>query len=354
MSTQAKKVVVGMSGGVDSAVAAWLLRREGCEVVGVTLRTWSGEETSRCCEIDAAAETAQALGIEFRSWNVVDDFNRKVIEPFVKDYRSGLTPNPCVECNRRVKWEWLVYIAGVLGADRVATGHYARLVRTSGGRFAVKRAADNGKDQSYMLYQLTQEQLAKTVFPLGEYSKAEVRRMAGEIGLEVAAKKDSQEICFAPSGDYAAYIEERTRSIAPPGNFVDENGNVLGRHRGIIRYTVGQRRGLDLALGYPVYVKRIDAAKNEVVIGAAESLYAREIFCRDLNFMSREEPLPGEEISATVKIRYQHVGSAATLVKTDDGLVKVVFPEAVRASAPGQSAVFYDETGLVIGGGKII
>ncbi len=351
------KVVVGMSGGVDSAVAAYILKQEGYEVVGVTLRTWeSGDGSdSRCCDIDDARETARKIGIEFYPVNCAPDFQRYVVEPFGEAYLRGKTPNPCIECNRRVKWDKLLYYARIAGADKIATGHYASVEKLANGRYTVRQAAHAEKDQTYMLYRLSQDQLAATLMPLAGLSKSEVRRIAEEAGLPVASKPDSQEVCFVTDGSYADYIEKTAGpGAAPEGDFVDTEGNVLGRHRGVIRYTVGQRKGLGIALGHPVFVKEIRTETNEVVLGSEESLYSREVLCKDLNFLSIPELKEGERMRCRAKVRYSHSMQPAVIETCGDGVVKIVFDEAVRAAAPGQSAVFYDEEDRVIGGGIII
>ena len=237
------RVIVGISGGVDSAVAAYLLKQEGHDVIGMTLRTWEAPDgrDGRCCEIDDARSIAAKLGIKFYPINCISEFSDHVIVPFVSDYIKGLTPNPCIECNRYVKWEKMLYYAKVMQADHIATGHYASVVKTDGGRYTVKKAAHLIKDQTYMLYKLTQEQLASTLMPLGSLSKEEVRSIAKEAGIPVADKPDSQEICFVTDGSYAEYIRENAREPIPgEGPFVDEDGKVLGTHKGIIHYTVGQ------------------------------------------------------------------------------------------------------------------
>ncbi len=344
---------MGLSGGVDSAVTAYLLKAAGHEVIGVTMKTWSAGD-SRCCELEDARGMAERMGIPHYVHAAASEFQRLVVAPFIDDYLHGRTPNPCVECNRHVKWAQLLEAAASLGADYVATGHYASVVRLENGRFAVRRGASPGKDQSYVLYKLTQEQLARTLLPLGGYDKDEVRAIAARAGLSAAQKPDSQEICFVTEGSYADYIERETETeMPPPGDFVDEDGNVLGTHRGIAHYTVGQRKGLGLALGYPAYVKEIDARENRVVIGGEASLYRRRILCDDLHFMSVADIAPGETVRAFVKIRYNHRGGAATLTRSEDGLLSAEFEAPVRAATPGQSAVFYDEGGCVIGGGKI-
>ncbi len=351
-----KRVIVGMSGGVDSAVAAYLLKKQGYEVVGVTLRSWvsSDGEDSRCCEIDDARATAQAIGIEYHVFNCVSAFNDKIIRAFIDDYLHGLTPNPCVICNREIKWERMLYYANVLQADYVATGHYASIVELENGRYTVRKALHSEKDQAYMLYRLTQEQLARTLMPLGTYSKEEVRKIAEEAGIKVASKPDSQEICFVTDGNYADFIKEHADAEVPAeGNFVDGTGKVLGTHKGIIHYTVGQRKGLGIAFGHPVYVKKLLADRNEVVLGTLEEIRCKAIICRDLNFMSIPEPSYGQKIPCQVKVRYRHAGQPALLEKIGEDRVRITFEEPVRSAAPGQSAVFYDENDCVIGGGII-
>ena len=351
------KIIVGMSGGVDSAVAAVLLKKAGYEVIGLTLRTWTGDDgtESRCCEIDDARNVARKLGIPYYTLNCLSDFQRHVIDPFVQSYVQGETPNPCVVCNRLVKWERMLYFAKVMQADYVATGHYASVVQLPNGRYTVQKAAHAEKDQTYMLYRLSQEQLAVTRMPLGGLSKEEVRRIAEQEGLPVAQKPDSQEICFVTDGNYADFIENNTSAVLQgEGCFTDEEGNILGKHKGIIHYTPGQRKGLGLALGYPAYVKRIDTEKNEVIIGKEESLYSTELRCCDVNYMSIPEPAAGSSLSCAVKIRYHHPAQQAVLVQQDNGIVQIRFDKPVRAAAPGQSAVFYDAEEHVIGGGVIM
>ena len=351
-----KKVIVGMSGGVDSAVAALLLKQAGYDVVGVTLRTWAGTEgqESRCCEIDDARQTARTIGIPYHAFNCLSEFETKVVTPFVQDYLHGMTPNPCVICNREIKWERLLYHADVLQADYVATGHYASIVKLENGRYTVRKASHAGKDQTYMLYRLTQEQLSRTLMPLGDYSKSEVRKIAEEAGIRVASKPDSQEICFVSDENYADFIREHEDGAVPgEGNYVDESGNILGRHKGIIHYTVGQRKGLGVAFGHPVYIKEIRADRNEIVLGGYEQTWCRGIVCRDLNYMGIPEPEAGGSFRCQVKVRYRHSGQYALLEKLDNEQVRVSFDEPVRFAAPGQSAVFYDENDCLLGGGII-
>ena len=354
------KVIVGMSGGVDSAATAYLLKQAGYETVGVTLRTWeSGDGTeSRCCEIEEARRIADVIGIEYHTLNCVSAFEKQVIRPFVQEYLAGRTPNPCIGCNPGIKWEWMEYMAGVLQADYVATGHYAAVVQLSSGRYTVRKGAHAEKDQTYMLYRLSQEQLKNTLMPLGGYAKEEVREIARKAGIPVASKPDSQEICFVPDDDYAGYIERYMKTafcgtVPGEGAFVDEQGNRLGTHRGIIHYTIGQRRGLNLPMGSRAYVKEIRPETNEVVIGDNASLFRADVYCRDICFMGIPDLQPGEEIRAMAKIRYHHKEQPAVVTRTAEDEICIRFDEPVRAAAPGQSAVFYDADSCVLGGGII-
>ncbi len=348
------RVIVGLSGGVDSAVAAFLLKAAGHEVIGLTLKNWESRtgEPGRCCEITEAQRIASALDISYFVKNAFEPFKKYVTEPFVREYAAGRTPNPCVECNRYVKWDEMLKAAAHLGADYIATGHYATVTRLENGRFTVKQAVHAEKDQTYMLYRLSQEQLAHTLMPLGGLSKPEVRKIAGEVGIPVADKPDSQEICFVPDGDYAGYVEEEAGAF-PEGNFVDEEGNILGRHKGVIRYTVGQRKGLGIAMGHPVFVKEIDPVKNEVVLSEEEAVFCDKIVAGRLNFLGIEDIGEGEEIRAKVRIRYHHAGEWATITRKDAKSVLIVFDKPVRAASPGQSAVFYDADNCLVGGGII-
>ena len=277
-----KKVVVGMSGGVDSAVCAYLLKKEGYDVIGVTLRTWESTDgnESRCCEINDARDISDKIGIPFHTYNCIKEFENVVAKPFVEDYINGRTPNPCIECNKCVKWDRMLHMADVLEADFVATGHYANIVKLDNGRYTVKKALHAGKDQTYMLYRLTQEQLQRTIMPLGNLSKEEVRNIAKEAGIHVANKPDSQEICFITEGTYVDYIEKNyDGTLKGEGNFVDLSGNVLGRHKGIIHYTIGQRKGLGIAFGKPMFVKEIRPESNEVVLCEDVDLYTDKVYC---------------------------------------------------------------------------
>lgn len=351
-----QRVIVGMSGGVDSAATAYLLKLAGYDVIGVTLRTWQSADgtDSRCCEIDDAQRIADQIGIPYYVISCLTEFRERVTEPFAEAYLRGQTPNPCVICNRAVKWQKLLEAADTMQADFVATGHYALIHRLANGRLTVQQALYGAKDQTYMLYRLTQEQLARTMMPLGRLTKPEVRRLAEEAGLAVAQKPDSQEICFIPDGKYSDYLEQYTdREIPPEGLFVDADGNPLGTHRGIHCYTVGQRKGLGLALGYPAFVQRIDPQTNQIVIGREASLYSREIVCDNLNFMGIPQPAAGETLTAAVKIRYHHPAQDAVIHMESEDRVRIVFEKPVRAAAPGQSAVFYDAERCVLGGGLI-
>lgn len=356
-----KKVVVGMSGGVDSSVAAYLLKEQGYEVVGVTMRLWQEdskrEETGReCCSLSAAEDARRVcdkLEIPFYVMNFGEDFKRDVVDYFVEEYIRGRTPNPCIACNRYVKWESLLRRSMEIGADYIATGHYARVLTRENGRYAVASSKTAKKDQTYALYNLTQEQLARTLMPVGEYTKDEIRKLAEKIGLEVADKPDSQEICFIPDHDHAAFIERMAEGRAPRGgNFVTADGTVLGRHEGITHYTIGQRKGLNLAMGHPVFVTQIRPETNEVVIGEAEDVFAKEFTVGTVNYMGVAQIEPGGRF--LTKIRYAHRGATASLYPEGEGRIRVVFDEPQRAVTPGQAAVFYEEDGCVAGGGVIL
>lgn len=350
-----KKIVIGMSGGVDSSVAAYLLKQAGHEVVGVTMQTWPGDKKEMVADHDSgmledAGRVASALGISHSVVDFHQVFDACVKDYFVQEYVKGRTPNPCVVCNRHVKWEALLSYAREIGADGIATGHYARIVKLENGRYTLKRAVGDAKDQTYALYRLSQEQLAHTWMPVGEYTKDEIRAMARKIGLDVADKPDSQEICFIPDHDYAGFIERRLGRAIPEGNYVDRQGNVLGIHKGIIHYTVGQRKGLGIALGHPAFVTEIRPETNEVVLGENTDLFSDELLCDELHFMGMKDLTEGMEITA--KIRYNHSGAAARLYSAGSGRIRCVFETPQRAATPGQAVVFYRD-GCVMGGGTI-
>ncbi|MBC8536592.1 tRNA 2-thiouridine(34) synthase MnmA [Feifania hominis] len=339
-------VVLGLSGGVDSSVAAGLLQQAGFDVVGVMLQI-----PHAASPVDDARRVAAALDIPLITADVAERFEKYVIAPFAAEYRAGRTPNPCVVCNPSVKFHTLLSIADDLGAEYVATGHYARVARAqTGGRHLLLRAANRQKDQSYMLYRLGQDVLARLLLPLAELDKQAVRALAGEQGLVTADKPDSQEICFVPDGDHAAFLERHT-GASPAGDFVDGQGCVLGRHRGVIRYTVGQRKGLGVSLGYQAFVSAIDAGANTVTLTADErELFHGGVTLTDCVFH------PFERLDApmrvTAKIRFAAREAAALATPLGGGAVRVDFDEPQRAPAPGQSCVLYDGD-TVVGGGFI-
>ena len=354
------KVVVGMSGGVDSSVAAWLLKKQGYDVIGVTMQIWQDEENivqeenGGCCglsAVDDARRVAAAIGIPYYVMNFKDEFQKSVIEYFTKEYLAGRAPTPCIACNRYVKWEALLQRSLSIGADYIATGHYARIEHLPNGRYAIRRSATMEKDQTYALYNLTQEQLARTLMPVGEYSKDRIREMADEIGLLVAHKPDSQDICFVPDGDYASFIENTTDQVLQTGDFVTPEGKILGKHKGIIHYTVGQRKGLGLALGYPAFVLEIRPETNEVVIGTYEESLTYTVRANELNFMSVEQIT--EPVRVFAKIRYNHKGAWCTVERTGEDEIVCTFDEPIRAATPGQAVVLYDGE-YVLGGGTIL
>ena len=354
-----KKVVVGMSGGVDSSVAAYLLKEQGYDVIGVTMQIWQDEdnaaqeENGGCCglsAVDDARRVANMLEIPYYVMNFKHEFRENVIDYFIQEYLKGRTPNPCIACNRYVKWESLLKRSMEIGADYIATGHYAKIVQTDSGRYSLKMSDATGKDQTYALYNLTQFQLSHTLMPVGFYEKDEIRKIAEQIGLPVAKKKDSQEICFVPDKDYAGFSEENTEHKIEEGSSVLADGTVIGRHNGISHYTIGQRKGLGLAMGHPVFVTEIRPESNEVVIGENEDLFQRELICNRINFMSI--PDLKEDMHVMAKIRYNHRGASAVIHREEEDKIRVIFDEPQRAITPGQAVVFYD--GEYVAGGGII
>lgn len=356
-----EKVVVGMSGGVDSSVAAYLLKEQGYDVIGVTMQIWQDEteeekeENGGCCglsAVDDARRVAGFLGIPYYVMNFKREFKEKVMDYFVEEYLQGRTPNPCIACNRYVKWESLLKRSLQIGADYIATGHYAKVERLANGRYAVCNSVTAAKDQTYALYNLTQYQLAHTLMPIGAYEKSEIRQIAEKAGLPVANKPDSQEICFIPDNDYAGFIDkEAGKRVPKPGNFVTESGEVLGIHKGITHYTVGQRKGLNLAMGHPVFVTAIRPETNEVVIGENEEVFSTQLYCDRINYMGMEGL--EQPRKALAKIRYAHKGETCLLEKAGEDKIKCTFDKPVRAVTPGQAVVFY-ENDYVLGGGTIL
>jgi tRNA-specific 2-thiouridylase len=354
-----KKAIIAMSGGVDSSVAALLTRQAGDECIGVTMQLYHNEDVGigrqkTCCSLDDvedARAVCRRLGMRFYVFNFTDCFKEAVIGRFVDAYRRGHTPNPCIDCNCYLKFGKLLQRMRELQMDYVATGHYARVAYDEGaGRYLLKKGLDETKDQSYVLYMLTQEQLAHIRFPLGELTKEEVRRIARENGFINAGKRDSQDICFVPDGDYAKVIEAVTGEVSRPGEFVDRTGKVLGRHEGIIHYTIGQRRGLRLAAGERVYVTDISPEDNRVVLGRNEDLFHSELTADQVNLISCDRL--EETVRVTAKIRYRHREQPATAWQTAEGRLHIRFDEPQRAVTKGQAVVLYDGDN-VVGGGVI-
>ena len=357
----AKSVLIGMSGGVDSSVAAYLLKQQGYNVTGITMRLCEEYTDNYDAEnVRMAKAVAEKLDIEFIATEYIDDFTAMVVRPFVESYELGMTPNPCIECNRCIKFDLLMndsdegYANDMDNAPLVATGHYAA-VEEADGRWKLRKAANLQKDQSYFLYTLTQDTLSRVIFPLGMMDKDEVRRIAEEQGLVTAHRKDSQDICFVPDGNYAEFIKGLTDKEYPEGDFVDLEGNVLGRHKGIIYYTVGQRKGLGLSLKKPMYVVRLDVEKNEVILGDDKDLFTCEAQADTVNWVSMAPPEVGVPFRVLGRIRYRHEEQPCTVTLKEDGTISVVFDEPQRAITAGQSLVLYDiETDTYVLGGGII
>lgn len=352
------KALIAMSGGVDSSVAACMMVEKGYECIGCTMKLYTNDDAGiskehTCCSLDDvedARSVASNLGMPYYVMNFSELFKERVIDNFIDCYENGKTPNPCVECNRYLKFEKLYDRARELGCDKVVTGHYARIEETEHG-FVLKKALDPSKDQSYVLYKLTQDMLAHTAFPLGEFCKDDVRVIAEKHGFINADKPDSQDICFVPDGDYVSAIKRYTNKEYPAGDFVDSDGKVLGKHKGIIAYTIGQRRGLGISAKESLYVCDICPEENKVILGSNNDLFAKEVYVEDMNWISGS--CDTKELRCKAKIRYRQKETDATVFVIDDEHIKIVFDEPQRAITPGQSAVLYDGD-IVLGGGTIM
>jgi len=348
-----KRVVIGMSGGVDSSVAAAVLKEQGYEVIGITMHLWEEEESHISSAAEDAGRVAEFLGIEHHVLDFREEFARNVVDYFSKEYISGRTPNPCIACNRHLKFDAMLQAAKKLGADKLATGHYARVVQDeSCGRYLLYRGASAEKDQTYVLYGLTQEQLSHVVMPLGEFANKEaVRAKAKELCLPTAQKPDSMEICFIPNKDYAAFLKRYLGELPPKGDFVDREGNVLGQHQGIVHYTVGQRKGLGIAFGKPMFVLGIEPESNQVVLGEKGDEFAKELYAVGGNFIPFDRLT--EPMRADIKVRYSAKPARGMVIPDGDG-IRVEFDTPQRAITPGQAVVFYQPDGdLVLGGATI-
>lgn len=353
-----KKALIAMSGGVDSSVAALIMKNEDYDCIGCTMKLYANEDAGiakghTCCSLDDvedAKSVAYKLGIPYYVFNFKDSFKEKIIDKFVETYEKGMTPNPCIDCNRYMKFDRLYERAKTLGCDYIVTGHYAR-IHEENGKYRLLKALDDTKDQSYVLYQMTQEELAHTKFPLGELKKTETRKLAEDNDLINANKPDSQDICFVPDGDYVAALKRFTGKEYEPGDFVDKEGNVLGKHKGIVAYTIGQRKGLDISSTKPLFVCKLDTEKNQVILGDNEDLFSKDVEVGNVNWISGEAPT--EPVACSVKLRYRMKEQPAMAYPQADGTVHIEFEEPQRAKTPGQSAVFYDGD-VVLGGGIII
>ena len=354
-----KKALIAMSGGVDSSVAAYLTKQLGYDCTGITLKLFDNDDIAAkekaCCSLDDiedARSVCRNLDIPYYVYNFKDSFRENVISRFIHAYETGATPNPCIDCNRYIKFEKLMRRAEELDFDKVITGHYAKVeYDENSGRYLLKKAADKTKDQSYVLYSLTQKQLSRIFLPLGEMTKDEVRALADQLGLINAHKHDSQDICFVPDGDYARFIEQYTGKTYPHGDFVDEDGKVLGEHKGIIRYTIGQRKGLGLALPHPMYVREKDLEANRVILCDNAGLFSQELTATDINLIAVARITAPLRVRA--RVRYNQSEQPATVTQIDKNTIRVVFDEPQRAICKGQAVVLYDGD-VVVGGGTIV
>ena len=353
-----KKVLIAMSGGVDSSAAAFLMQQQGWDCVGATMTLYRNEDiglsgSRTCCsleDVEDARSVAYKLNMPYYVFNFSDEFRCQVMDRFAEAYEQGRTPNPCIDCNRYLKFRRLYDRAALMGCDAIATGHYARIEREN-GRYLLKKAVDLSKDQSYVLYMLTQEQLAHTQFPLGTLHKAEARALVERQGFFNARKPDSQDICFVPNGDYAAFIRQHTGKEDVPGDFVDEAGRGLGRHRGITHYTIGQRKGLGVSSNEPLYVKAIDPEKNQVILSGNDALFSRKLTAGAFNWIAWD--VPPRQFRCSAKARYRHPEQPCQVTLREDGTAEVLFDQPQRAITPGQAVVLYDGD-TVLGGGTIL
>lgn len=356
-----KKVVIGMSGGVDSAVAAFVLKEKGYDVIGITMKLWEEDESNYaedyggCCSLSSVEDArlvAEKLDIPFYVISYKEDFMKAVVDDFIDEYLNGRTPSPCIRCNKFIKFDALLETAKSLGAYYVATGHYGIVEQDQeSGRHLIKKSKEERKDQTYMMYSLSQDQIKHVLMPLGDYeTKEEVRAIAEREDLIVARKKDSQEICFVIDDDYARFVKEHTLKPIPKGNFVDTSGKVLGEHKGIIHYTIGQRKGLGMTFGKPMYVVKVDAIKNEVVLGDNEEVFKAELIAKEVNFIPFDTAPEGYK--CTGKVRYSSKTSPCTIYNAEDNRVRIVFDQPQRAVTPGQAVVFYQDD-VLVGGGVI-
>lgn len=345
-----KSVMIGMSGGVDSSVAAGLLKRQGYRVIGATMLLWNcGDGCGAKKSAQDARRVCEKLGIEFYEFDFEDMFREKVVNYFIDEYTLGRTPNPCIKCNKHLKFSALLQKAMDMGIDYVATGHYAKIEQDEDGSYILRMSDASKKDQSYVLYNFTQEQLAHTLMPLGAYTKDEVRKMAEEMGLDVANKPDSQEICFVEDDDYARFIIDYAKYTPREGDILDINGNVIGRHKGLIYYTIGQRKGIG-AYGRPMFVMSMDAQSNTITLGEKGMEFSDTLTASDVNFISGN--FPDENIKITAKVRYQAKPAEAVLSPLDGERIKLTFTQPQRAITVGQAVVFYDGD-IVLGGGTV-